>query len=295
MGDIQMANASRMTRSRSGRSAVCAAALAAFLAGLSALPSTAFAALGTYIDDSGTVRGSVTDRNACNATLDPPAQPPGPVMVAVTISSAASPQPHNLDPVSLSHTTVEVTVPAQFVQAGIDAGIYSDGQTFPVTVSPVIAGSNTVEATHEYEASTTVTVRVVEGVARPLTATVQLPDTIWHPASRAGAILFTEQSARVVIALEPLSATSSVQTFECAPSGDRAFIALGGTEPTTTTQGPTTTSISDAPIVNQTTTVPVVAALPRTGSSSGYAVLFGLCCLAGGALLIGRRGNNWIH
>ena len=48
-------------------------------------------------------------------------------------------------------------------------------------------------------------------------------------------------------------------------------------------------------VVSQATTVPGATALPRTGSSSGYAVFFGLSCIAGGALLLIRRGRNWIR
>ena len=74
---------------------------------------------------------------------------------------------------------------------------------------------------------------------------------------------------------------------------------------TTTTEAPTTTTPvtgvgSTVPIptvINQatTTTVPGATALPRTGSSSGYAAFFGLSCIAGGALLAIRRRGNWIR
>jgi LPXTG-motif cell wall-anchored protein len=47
-------------------------------------------------------------------------------------------------------------------------------------------------------------------------------------------------------------------------------------------------------VVNQTTTTPGATALPRTGSTSGPAVFFGLSCIAGGALLAIRRRRNWI-
>ena len=39
--------------------------------------------------------------------------------------------------------------------------------------------------------------------------------------------------------------------------------------------------------------VPGATALPRTGSSSGYVVFFGLSCIAGGALLAIRRRRSW--
>jgi LPXTG-motif cell wall-anchored protein len=52
---------------------------------------------------------------------------------------------------------------------------------------------------------------------------------------------------------------------------------------------PTPTVIDQA----TTTTVPGATALPRTGSSSGYVVFFGLSCIAGGALLAIRRRRSW--
>jgi LPXTG-motif cell wall-anchored protein len=74
---------------------------------------------------------------------------------------------------------------------------------------------------------------------------------------------------------------------------------------TTTSAGPnptTTTPISDLgstvpTVVDQATTTTVAGSteLPRTGSSSGYPMFFGLSCLAGGALLLIRHRRNWIR
>jgi LPXTG-motif cell wall-anchored protein len=47
------------------------------------------------------------------------------------------------------------------------------------------------------------------------------------------------------------------------------------------------------PISGAATTVPGATTLPRTGSTSGYVVFFGLSCLAGGALLLRRR--SWVR
>jgi LPXTG-motif cell wall-anchored protein len=269
--------------------AVWVAALATSLAALSAFSATAVAA--------STVHGSVTDLNTCTGTFDPPVQPPPspPSTLGITISSDASPEPpHDLDPVTLSNTTVEVHVPASFLQLAIDAGIFDDGKTFPATVALVIAGSNTVEATNAFEENTTVTLHVVDGAVQPLTATVQLPDTIWHPASVGPEIAFTEKSLQVVVTIDRELLSPLVVTLECAPSADRAFVALGsacpvvarcgGTE-STTTAAPESTVFRQAPD-------PI---LPRTGSSSGYAVFVALSCIAGGALLLIRRRRGVIR
>ena len=242
-----------------------------------------------------TVHGSATNPNTCTSTLVPPGQTP-PSTLGVTISSDASPQPpHDLDPVTLSNTTVEVRVPANFLQPGIDAGIFGDGQTFPVTVTPVIAGSNTVEATQEFEETTSATVRVVDGAVLPLVATVQLPDTIWQPASAGADIAFTEKSVRVVVVMDLLSVVSQlVLTSDCVPSEERAFIALGSVCPVDGPCGATQPTFTGPPlgVINPSTTMPGPTTLPRTGSSSGYIAFVGLSCVAGGALLLVRRRRD---
>jgi LPXTG-motif cell wall-anchored protein len=281
-----------MRRNWSRRLGVCAAALAAFLAGLSAFSATAVAL------DQRTVHGSATAPNACTNTFLPPGALFPSSTIGVTVSSDAGPQPlHDLDPVTLSNTTVEVIVPAGFLQPGVDAGIYGDGQTYAVAVAPVIAGSDTVEATQEFEQTTTTTVHVVDGLVLPLTATVQLPDTIWHPAISGRDIFFSEKSVRVVIEIDLLSAFGPVTlTSECAALREVVFIALGAplclatqADPCTI---PTTTSPPESTVVNQSTTTPGGTTLPRTGSSSGYAVFVALSCIAGGALLLIRRRRN---
>lgn len=185
-------------------------------------------------------------------------------------------------------------MPSSFLQSGIDAGIFGDGQTFPMTIAPVFAGSNTVEATHQFEETTTTTVHVVDGAVLPLTATVQLPDSIWHPARPFSEMSFTEKSVRVVILIDLAQAIGPVTlTSDCAPSQASAFIVLGVfcavTEADPCTTSTTTTGPPESTVVNQATTVPGGNTLPRTGSSSGYAVFVGLSCIAGGALLLIRR------
>jgi LPXTG-motif cell wall-anchored protein len=71
---------------------------------------------------------------------------------------------------------------------------------------------------------------------------------------------------------------------------------------TTSTGPPTTTPITDLgstvpTVVDQATTTTVAGStqLPRTGSSSGYPMFFGLSCIAGGALLLIRHRRSWIR
>jgi len=70
---------------------------------------------------------------------------------------------------------------------------------------------------------------------------------------------------------------------------------------TTTTQPETTTTLREqggtVPIATTTTTEPVTVpgTLPRTGSTSAGAALFGLLCLTAGALLVLGRRKPWSH
>src|SRR4051812_46107886 len=270
-----------MRRNSSRRLALCGVALTACLACFWAVSATAVAAPGTFVDGPPTVHGSATVLNACTSTFMPPGATPPPSTLGISVSSDAGPQPPNgLDPVTLSNTTVKVSVPSSFLQSGIDAGIFGDGQSFPMTIAPVIAGSNTVEETQQFEETTTTTIDVVDGAVQPLTATVQLPDSIWHPARPFSEMSFAEKSVRVVILIDLAQVISPVTlTSDCAPSEERAFIVLGTfcavaqADPcTTSTTGPQV-SASDPTVLNQSTTVPGATTLPRTGSSSGYAVL----------------------
>lgn len=298
-----MANIPGMRKRRSQPLWVWAAALAAGLAGVCASSPAAIAAPGTLVDDPATVHGSATDVYHCTSTFNPAGAQSAPQRLGVTISSDAGPQPPGNGPITLSNTTVSISLPASFLQTGVDAGIFGDGQTFPVTISPVVAGSNTVEATHVYDGeNATTTVHVVGGVAQPLEATVRLPDTTWHPVRPDLDFVFSGKSVRVVVIIDFLSSIApTVLTSECVPSAERDFVALGtlcavtsdcsGTE-ATTTAAPTSTVVDQS---NPSTAVPGATTLPRTGSSSGYAVFFGLSCIAAGALLLTRRRTNGVR
>ena len=283
-----MANALGARRSCPRRLAVCAGALAACVVGLTSYSTSAVAA-------PLTVHRSATDENDCVGSIPGVLESSISHRVLVTLSSDASPQPHGAGPVTLSNTTAELRIGADFFQPGVDAGLIGDGFAMPTTVSVTLAGSNTVEATHTFTQNMTTTLQVVGGVARPLVMALQLPDTVWHPVSAGTDVSFREKSARIVLTLDLSSSRVGeivVHTSKCTPSSVRPFIALDGSEETTSSGPTTSTFIGDPPIVNQTTTVGGVTTLPRTGSSSGYAVFFGLSCVAGGVLLIGRSRKS---
>ena len=152
------------------------------------------------------------------------------------MASDASPQPHTLGPITLSNTNASVVFPAAFFQLGVDAGLFGDGLTIPSTVTLVMKGSNTVEATHTYSKSTTSTLHVVGGIAQPLTTAVQLPNTLWHPTSSGAPVVFTENSAKAVLTLDLQSTLGAIltQTSVCAPLTAAAILTINGTSTTTT-------------------------------------------------------------
>lgn len=236
----------------------------------------------------------MTDVNNCGTIISGFQPDDGSTRVAVTVSSDASPQPHDLGPITLSNTTFEVRVGASLFQAGVEAGLIGDGFTMPTTISATLMGSNTTEGTRTFTQSMTTTLRVVDGVASTVVVTLQLPDTVWHPENRSLDVRFSEESARIVLDLDVEGIGIVRFTARCTPSAARPFVALGGV-PETTTSTSTTILVVDPPLIGQTTTVPAANALPRTGSSSGYAVFFGLNCIAAGALVLGRSRRHWLR
>ncbi len=265
--------------------------------GLTSFAGGAFAT--TAVADQQTVHGSETVVSHCDYNVVPVLLPAhDPLRVEVKVSSDASPQPHESGPMTLSNTTAELRVGADYFQGGVDAGIIDDGFTMPATVSVTLAGSNTVEGTRTLTESMTTTLRVVDGVARPLVLTLDLPDTVWHPDSRDIDVLFREKSARLELTADIAGIGRLDLTAQCPASAARPFVALVGSA-TTTTSAPSSTFIVDPPIVGQTTTapapttVPTEMSLPRTGSNSGYAAFFALICILAGVLLLvaGRRSH----
>ena len=144
----------------------------------------------------------------------------------------------------------------------------SDGQSIPSALTVAIAGSNTTEKTHAYAAiHTTAVVHLKNGVAEPLTVTLPLPDTTWHPTGKTEPVIFTQTSALVTATLD-LYGTPITATFNCSVAHPNPFLALSAAGPP-----PTTTTTIKAESVPTTTTTVMVApqaasSLPRTGGKT---------------------------
>lgn len=281
-----------MPKIRSRRLAACVGALAVCGLGLTSFATSAVAA-------DTTVHGSATVLNHCSVILLP-ALIPASVShrVEITMASDASPQPHGIGPITLSNTSVEMRIGANLFQGPVDSGFMGDGFTMPATVSVTLGGTNTTEAARTFTQSMTLTLHVVGGKAGPLVSTLQLPDSVWHPVSSNADLLFSQESARIVLTLD-LSSTlgaTLVHTSTCRPLSVRPFVVLavssGPPPPPVSTTAAPPSAFTGPPISGPTTTVGGTA-LPRTGSTSGYAVLVGSSCIAAGALLLGRSRKNW--
>ena len=176
-----------------------------------------------------TVHGSATVANSCTTSFVPALQPPGVASMSVTVASDAYPEPHTSAPVTLSNTTLTLRLPGSLLQAGVGSFI-SDGLVIPTVASPVLAGSNTVEATHTYSVNTTMTVHVIGGVVQPLTATMNLPDTTWHPIVAATPVVFVEKTMTAVLAIDFTGIGTITTTFRCTPNALAAIVTLHGSQ-----------------------------------------------------------------
>jgi LPXTG-motif cell wall-anchored protein len=242
-----------------------------------------------------TLHGSATVMNKCSVSILPALIPPTSHRVAITVASDASWQPHLGRPITLSNTSVEIQIGANLFQSAVDSGFMSDGFTIPATVAVTLSGTNTSEGAHTFAQSMTLRLNVVNGDARPLVATLALPDSVWHPVSPYADLFFSEKSARIVLTLDLSSTVGAtlVHTSTCTPLSVTPFVALAVESPppppapTSTTQAPAST-LTGPPIIGPATTAPTATALPRTGSNSGYGAFVGLSCIAAGVLLLGR-------
>jgi LPXTG-motif cell wall-anchored protein len=147
--------------------------------------------------------------------------------------------------------------------------------TVPETTTTVPETTTTVQSTTTVEETTTTTVPETTTTV-PETTTTTTPET---------------------------TTTGEETTTTTVPDTTTSSTAVEGTTTiftTTTTGAPTTTTPvtgfgTTTPISGAATTVPGATTLPRTGSTSGYVVFFGLSCLAGGALLLFHRRRNWVR
>jgi Calx-beta domain len=177
-----------------------------------------------------TISGSATDVIACTQTNDPPLLPPSTVILSVASSTDASPEPHGGNLITLSNTTVTFTFPGAFIQAGVGVFLH-DGSVLPAVIDPVLAASNTSEATHAYSVASAATVHVLGGIAQPLSWTASLPNTTWHPIDGHKPVVVTEQSVQTSTALV-LGTQTLTTTFACTPSAPSPIVTIDGRAPT---------------------------------------------------------------
>jgi LPXTG-motif cell wall-anchored protein len=133
------------------------------------------------------------------------------------------------------------------------------------------------------------------------TTTVEETTTTTVPETTTTVPETTTTAPETTTTVPETTTTVEETTTTTVPDTTTSSTAVQGTTTlfTTTTAGATTTTPitglgSTTPISGAATTAPGATTLPRTGSSSGYAVFFGLSCLAGGALLLLRR-RNWVR
>jgi len=218
------------------------------------------------------------------------------VPVTVTISTDAFPQPHQGDPITLSNTKLTIAIDASLLQQGVDLGLITDGMQIPSTVTLVLTGTNTTEGTHTYVVQTTNTVHVVGGKAQPLTGTVTLPNTTWHPKNDTDAVFFNEKSVKVVSHIDIIGGVTS--TIACTPHGTATVVALAAQGNAVPTTLPSTTGTEGGGTTGGTTTGTGTTggtstgsgSLPFTGASSVVLiVLAGLLIEMGVALMAFSR------
>jgi hypothetical protein len=243
----------------------------------------------TTLPEQKSVHGAATSQNACKSHLDPQIADDGTPTIGVSVSADAFGQPHLNQPITLSNTKATVSIPADLLQLGVDAGIIFDGQTIPSVVKFVIEGKGTTQKTHSYTVNATVTVHVTGGVAKPLSSTVSLPDTTWTPVAGSD-VFFSEKALNITSTIDLSNQIGIVVTafFTCSGTG-ASFIALGafglpGAPPSTLPPPSVTAATTAAPPVTGAAVPPggTSGTLPRTGSSSGLLIALAVGLLTAG-------------
>jgi hypothetical protein len=240
----------------------------------------------TTLPPQKSIHGAATSQNHCVSHLEPAGlADDGVPIIGVSMSSDAFGQPHEGKPITLSNTKATISIPADLLQLGVDAGLVFDNQQIPSVAKLIVNGKGTTQQTHTYTVSTTVTVHVNGGVAQPLSSTFALPDTTWTPQSIDKQVDFSERSLNITSTIDLSTVIGFIvtATFNCNGTGT-AFVSLGGlaAPTTTTTVAPPPTPAPSVTEAATTTTTPGGGTLPRTGSSSGL-----LLALAVGLLTAG--------
>jgi hypothetical protein len=238
--------------------------------------------------------------NTCNSTVKLASGgdlvPPSTATVNLKFITDAFPQPHEGDPIALTHSTLTVSIPADVIQAGVDAGIISDGQTLKSQASFVLAGSNTAEGTHTYNVPPqTVTIHVVGGKAQPLNPVIDLENTNWTPLNNTDPVAFTEKSLKIVSTIN--IGFDVISTFTCAPTGTAQFLALSASGP------PPPPPVTDTVAAVTTTTTALGAqstssgsgSLPRTGAETLLLLVLAAFAIDVGIVMIGATRRRMHH
>jgi len=217
--------------------------------------------------------------------------------MTVTIAFDAFPQPHQGDPIKLTNGTLKIAVPASLLQTGVDAGIIADGMVIPSTLKLILTGDGTTQGSHTYTIHQDAHVVVNNGVAAPLTATVDLPDTTWTPVDDQTPVVFSEKSMTVVSNIDALGGL--VATFACTPTGNSTVLGLvaqAGQVITTTTVP--VSDLGDGGTTGTTTAPQSADTLPRTGANAALWLVIGAILLDLGLVAIvgtRRRAKNYLR
>jgi len=245
------------------------------------------------------VHVSGVNTNACVSTAATTDDPPIVLSenqhydIPITFTTDAFPSPHLGDPITLSKASITLAIPQELIQAGVDAGLVTDGLTIPSTAKFVLAGSNTVEGKKTFTVSGSVKAKVVGGVASPVVSTIALPDSVWHPKNDTDAVLYSEVSANILSKLNTVALGTVNATFDCTPSGNGQLVGVSGQGealPTTTTvpttdPGTVTTLGTTTPPTDPGTTGS--GTLPRTGASAVLLLVISAMLIDVGLIAVG--------
>jgi len=171
-----------------------------------------------------TVTADTSVDNFCTLGEIPPLSTQ-PANIAFDFSMDASPQPHDGARITLSQTTLQVTLPAEEIQGGVDTGLIADGLDVPTSVDVTLSGANTIEGTQSFSLSADAIVHVVAGVAQPLVATMSVPTTTWLPSDPESPVVFVEHDADLRYDLR-LPGLSLIALYQCTPSTSGTILSV---------------------------------------------------------------------
>jgi LPXTG-motif cell wall-anchored protein len=173
----------------------------------------------------------------------------------------------------------------------------NDGTSYPLTgyTSPLDDGDTTTATTVLPAGSTgTVTLEVdsswPNGVEDSEETSIELEDDCM-PASSTTTEAPTTTTESTTTTTEATTTTTGATTTSLGGQGSTTVPPF-----TVPPAESSTTTTPDVPITGQATTTLVggpTGGLPRTGGGVGFPIVFGLCLLGSGALLVLRRRRAW--